>query len=47
MPSQPEPYEAGHVVLRVAEQIGGGLETGGLLWTGGRPARSVQPVVVA
>ncbi|CAK9116811.1 unnamed protein product [Durusdinium trenchii] len=26
--------EAGHVVLRVAEQIGGGLETGGLLWTG-------------
>ncbi|CAK9024664.1 Protein-lysine N-methyltransferase EFM3 (Elongation factor methyltransferase 3) [Durusdinium trenchii] len=26
--------QAGHVVLRVAEQIGGGLETGGLLWTG-------------
>ncbi|CAK9024643.1 Hypothetical protein (Fragment) [Durusdinium trenchii] len=29
-----EERPAGHVVLRVAEQIGGGLETGGLLWTG-------------
>ena len=31
----------GYVVVRVADQIGGGLETGCMIWTGANSARTV------